>query len=75
MQRENFFIIYHPPNINTCGEREDGMEPKKDTITELIETLSRFTPEQIRLFQSAAQRIVEQTQARDVLRKSEQAAG
>ena len=36
MQRENFFIIYHPPNINTCEEREDGMEKAEKKVIELI---------------------------------------
>ena len=41
------------------------------TVEELIITISRFTPQQLDLFQSAAQQIVEQQQGQDLIRKSE----
>ena len=49
------------------------MEKRKDT-TELIETLHRFTPEQLSRFQSAAQQIIEQMLVQDDQRIFEQAA-
>lgn len=49
------------------------MEKRKDT-TELIETLYRFTPEQLSRFQSAAQQIIEQMLVQDDQRIFEQAA-
>ena len=41
------------------------------TVEELIITISRFTPQQLDLFRSAAQQIVEQQQGQDLIRKSE----
>ena len=40
------------------------------TVEELIITISRFTPQQLDLFRSAAQQIVEQQQGQDLIRKS-----
>ena len=40
------------------------------TVEELIITISRFTPQQLDLFRSAAQQIVEQQQGQDLTRKS-----
>lgn len=62
--------LLHKP-ITEKERAERGMEPKKGTITELIETLSRFTPEQLELFQSAAQRLIRQTLVQVDLSKSE----
>lgn len=41
------------------------------TVEELIVTISRFTPQQLDLFRSAAQQIVEQQQGQGLIRKSE----
>lgn len=40
------------------------------TVEELIITISKFTPQQLDLFRSAAQQIVEQQQGQDLIRKS-----
>lgn len=40
-------------------------------VEELIITISRFTPQQLDLFRSAAQQIVEQQQGQNLIRKSE----
>lgn len=51
-------------------ERERRAE-RMTTVEELIITISRFTPQQLDLFRSAAQQIVEQQQGQDLIRKSE----
>ena len=44
-------------------------EKEAATIKELVETLSRFTPDQLDLFRLAAQQLIEQTLVRDDPRK------
>lgn len=46
-------------------------EKEAVTIKELVETISRFTPEKLNLFLSASQDLIERMQVRDDSCKSE----
>ena len=63
-------ILIHDRTLVLLHESERRAE-RMTTVEELIITISRFTPQQLDLFRSAAQQIVEQQQGQDLIRKSE----
>ena len=63
-------ILIHDRTLVLLYKSERRAE-RMTTVEELIITISKFTPQQIDLFRSAAQQIVEQQQGQDLIRKSE----